>query len=471
MSEFEEIIENILKQKPELTRENLEGLIDQKTQKIGAGYLTNQGALFLIASDLGISLTQSTKLEVGLKDLYVGAKEISLEGRVLNISPTKEFSRKDGSSFLLRTITVYDNDSTASVKLWDDKANLPGIENLKPGDLVKIIKAYVKSDLNGSPTINIGSGSDIEPTNQESKIRSIDALAVDSSEIKQDQNNLVVSGKIDGSVSTLEFTNKRGDPAKALKMSLKGNNDASTKVILWGKDETSLPKVVSQNSKVLLLGVRTKMGNQGLEIHGNDGTMVKVEGSKEIEPIILRIAAKTKNEQGKTIALGINDKKNMVYVSDSVNMLESINIGDVVECMPSQVYGNSLTIDSGSLVRNIEDDGTLSTLSDLRTKISEIKSGNEYCVEAIILKEPEKRDVQTKAGETISLGEMFVEDTTGQIWIKGWRNQAKLLDGLSRGEVISVTSVNAKAGLEGRTELFLTPSSTVNKKFNHPKNP
>ena len=220
MSEFEEIIENILKQKPELTRENLEELIDQKTQKIGAGYLTNQGALFLIASDLGISLTQSTKLEVGLKDLYVGAKEISLEGRVLNISPTKEFSRKDGSSFLLRTITVYDNDSTASVKLWDDKANLPGIENLKPGDLVKIIKAYVKSDLNGSPTINIGSGSDIEPTNQESKIRSIDTLAVDSSEIKQDQNNLVVSGKIDGSVSTLEFTNKRGDPAKALRMSL-----------------------------------------------------------------------------------------------------------------------------------------------------------------------------------------------------------------------------------------------------------
>ena len=264
---------------------------------------------------------------------------------------------------------------------------------------------------------------------------------------------------------------KRGDPAKALRMSLKGNNDASTKVILWGKDETSLPKVISQNSKVLLLGVRTKMGNQGLEIHGNDGTMVEVEGSKEIEPIILRIAAKTKNEQGKTTALGINDKKNMVYVSDSVNMLESINIGDVVECMPSQVYGNSLTIDSGSLVRKIEDDGTLSTLSDLRTKISEIKSGNEYCVEAIILKEPERRDVQTKAGETISLGEMFVEDTTGQIWIKGWRNQAKLLDGLSRGEVISVTSVNAKAGLEGRTELFLTPSSTVNKKFNHPKNP
>ncbi len=66
---------------------------------------------------------------------------------------------------------------------------------------------------------------------------------------------------------------------------------------------------------------------------------------------------------------------------------------------------------------------------------------------------------------------MLVQATTDQLRFKGWRNQAKLLDGLSRGEVISVTSVNAKAGLEGRTELFLTPSSTVNKKFNHPKNP
>ena len=55
-------------------------------------------------------------------------------------------------------MTVYDSDSTASVKLWDEKANLPGIENLKPGDLIKITQAYVKSDLDGSATINIGSG-------------------------------------------------------------------------------------------------------------------------------------------------------------------------------------------------------------------------------------------------------------------------------------------------------------------------
>ena len=464
MSEFEELLEKIREQKPELTKEDIDDKIKQKKEKIGVGYLTDQGALFLIASDLGISLKQTLKVEMGLKDIYVGAKDVSIESRVLNISPTKQFSRKDGSPFLLRTMTVYDNDSTASVKLWDEKANLPGIEELKPGDLIKIIKAYVKSDLNGSPTINVGSGSNIESTNKESKICPIDDLAVDVSHVKENQSNLVVLGKIDGNITTLEFTNKRGEPGKGLRMRLKGNDGTAKGVVIWGKDESFLPKLIPQNAKVRLLGVRTKVGNQGLEIHGNEATLVEIEGGKETEPVIVRIATIKRNDGEKTIATGIDDKKNMVYISDSSNMLDSINIGDVIECMPSKVFGNSITINQDSFLRKIEDDKSVPSLSSLRTKISEVKSGNDYCVEAIILKEPEKREVQTKTGETILLSEMFVEDDSGQIWIKGWRNQAVLLDGLSVGEIISVTTVNAKAGLEGRTELFLTPFSTIVKK-------
>ena len=463
MSEFEELLEKIQEQKPELTKQDIDDKVKQKIEKIGPGYLTDEGALFLIAKDLGISLKQTLKTEMSLKDIYVGAKDVSIESRVLNISPTKQFSRKDGSPFLLRTMTVYDNDSAVSVKLWDEKANLPGIEELKPGDLIKIIKAYIKSDLNGSPTINVGSGSNIESTNKESKIIAVDELTVDISQVKENQSNLVVSGKIDGSITTLEFTNRRGEPGKGLKMRLKGNDDATKGVVIWGKDESFLPKVIPQNAKVRLLGVRTKIGNQGLEIHGNEATLIEIEGGKELEPVIVRVATMKRNDGGKTVAMGIDNKKNMVYLTDSSNMLDSISIGDVIECMPAQVFGNAVTINHNSFVRKIDDE-SIPQLSSLRTKISEIKSGNNYCIEAIILKEPEKREVQTKTGETILLSEMFVEDDSGQIWIKGWRNQAILLDGLSSGEIISVTAVNAKAGLEGRTELFLTPFSAVVKK-------
>ena len=61
MSELEDLIEKLLELKPELTEEDVEEQIRQKKEKIGAGYLTDQGAIFLIASDYGVTLTESLK--------------------------------------------------------------------------------------------------------------------------------------------------------------------------------------------------------------------------------------------------------------------------------------------------------------------------------------------------------------------------------------------------------------------------
>ncbi len=464
MSEFDTLVDKLLEQKPELTKEIIEEQIKQKKEKIGAGYLTNQGALFLIASDFGISLSGPLKVELSLKDLYAGAKEISLETRVLNVSPAKQFLRKDGSPFYLRTMTVYDTNSTASVKLWDDKANLPGIENIKPGDLIKIIKAYVKSDLNGSPTINIGSGSNIEITNNKSEIPTIDKITKDISELKEGQKDLVITGMIDGVVNSMEFTNSRGQPGKALRMRLKGKEGSVMKVVLWGKDESDIPNIISQSAKVRLLGINIKNGNQGLEIHGNDSTIIEIEGSKEVEPVVVRILSIATTENGKNMILGVDNKKNIYNITDYSNSTSICKEGDVIECMPSKVYGNSVTLDNNSFVRKLENDETIPSLSKIRTKINEVKVDGNYCIESIVLKIPERREIQTKSGELVLLSEMFVEDDTGQIWVKGWRNQARLIEKCELGEIISITGVNAKAGLEGRVELSLTAFSKITKK-------
>lgn len=454
----------LLEQKPELTKESIEEQIKQKKEKIGAGYLTDQGALFLIASDYGVTLSEPLKIEMELKDLYAGAKEISLETRVLNLSPAKEFSRKDGSPFFLRTMTVYDTNSTASVKLWDEKANLPGIENLKPGDLIKILKAYVKSDLDGSPTINIGSGSNIETTDTKSDIPTIDSITKDVSELQEGQKDLVISGMIDGVISGMEFTNSRGKPGKALRMRLKGKGDNVMRVVLWGKDESSIPNIISQSAKVRLLGVKVKSGNQGLEIHGNDATIIEIEGGKEAEPVIARVLTISETENGKKMILAVDNKKNVYNISDFANSTSVCVEGDVIECMPSKAYGNSITLDENSFVRKLDNDESIPSLSQLRTKINDVKVDGSYCIESIILKVPERREVQTKSGESIALSEMFVEDDTGQIWVKGWRNQARIIDKCELGEIVSITGLNAKAGLEGRIELFLTAFSKITKK-------
>ena len=466
MSESQNLIDKLLEQKSELTKEIIDQKIAEKKEKIGAGYLTDQGALFLIASDYGVTLTESSKIEISLKDLYAGAKEISLETRVLNLSPTKQFSRKDGSTFDLRTMTVYDSGSTASVKLWDEKANLPGIENLKPGDLIKIIKAYVKSDLDGSPTINIGSGSNIETVDTESQIPMIDKITKDISELQEGQKDLVISGTIDGIISGMQFTNSRGQPGTALRMRLKGKDGSAMRVVLWGKDESLIPNMISQSANVKLLGVRVKSGNQGLEIHGNEATIIEIEGGKEAEPIVARILSVVITETGKNMIIAVDNQKNIYNISDFSNSTSICVEGDVIECMPSKVYGNSVTLDDNSFVRKLENDETIPSLSKIRTKISDVKADETYCIESIVLKVPERKEIQTKSGESISLSEMFVEDDSGQIWIKGWRNQGKIIDKCELGEIISITGLNAKLNNygEGRIELFLTAHSKIIKK-------
>ncbi len=464
MSEFDSLMNKLLEQKPEISRKDIEEMIQKKKEKIGAGYLTDQGALFLIASDLGASLSEPLKVEMGLKDLYVGAKEITLETRVMNVYPARQFSRKDGSQFLLRNMTVYDGDSRAKVKLWDEKANLPGIENLKPGDLVKIIKAYVKSDMKGNPIINVGSGSTVEPNNMQSKIPDLDAITDNVSSVKENQQNLVVSGILDGNIRITEFTNFKGEQSKALQLRLKGSDGTIIRAVLWNKDESSIPKVISSGAKARLIGVNTKMGQMGLELHGDEGTVLEIDGTKEIQSVVVRILSAAKSESGSRLLVGTAQDKKLVNITDASSITSDLNAGDVIELLPSKIYGNTITIEQNSPIKKI-DDQKIPTLSDVRTKIRDIKpSDGIYCVEAIILKAPQKREIQTKTGESISLSETFIEDDTGQIWLKGWRVQARLLEQYTQGEIISITGVTAKPGLEGRTEIFLTAYSVITRK-------
>lgn len=507
------MIAKLLEQKPELTSEYIDEQIRLKKEKIGAGYLTDQGALFLIAADHAITLTNDAKTEMRIKDLYSGAKDVSLTVGIMGSSPALEFSKKNGDTFTLRTIILYDEDTAVSAKLWNEKANLPGIEELKPGDLVRVTKAYIKSDFEGLPTVHIGSNSDIKPITKaeaEINIPDVNMIIKDISQLREDKKYQAASGIIDGMVDVMEFTNSKGQPRKALKMRLRsqdnvsddngGSNDGNSngssnsdnsstdgssdtdsstgnnkmRVILWNKDDTAVPNMISPNTKISLLGVKIKAGNQELEIHGSEATFIEIDGKGESEPIITRIlsvipATATPAEEAsggdskKSLVLGVDSKKNLYQIND-LSSSHGIVEGSVVEIMPSKAYGNSITLDENSFVRKLDDDKSIPSLSEVRTKISDIKIDNNYCIEAIILKAPERREVQTKAGDIVELVEAYVEDATAQIWVKGWRNQAMLMDKCKPGDIVSMTALNARAGLEGKTDLLLTQFSKITKK-------
>lgn len=464
MAGLDELIGKLMEARPELTREEILSQIAAKKDKIGAGYLTDQGAIFLVAGDHNVQIADQAAASLEIKDLYSGAKEVSLEARIMSMSPATQFTRKDGSASFRRTMTVYDSNATARVTLWDEKAKLGVLDGLKPGDLVRIVKAYVRSDIDGSHTLNLGDGSDVEASGSESGIPPLESIIKDVGEVGEGQKNIAVSGTLEGTINTMRFTNSRGQPGKALRMRLKGKDGRAMKVVIWGKDEEGLPSVIPQDAQVRLLGASVKSGRQEPEIHGNEATSVQVDGGSDPEPVTVRILNVTRLEKGGSMILGTDSKGALYKIKDTSDSAAAGAEGDILECMPSRVQGSSLTLDEKSYARKVDDDGSIPGPAKVRTRIGDVKAGSSYCIEAIILKVPERRDVQTKTGDSVPLAEVFVEDDTGQIWVKGWRRQASMVERCVPGEIVRVVGADARPGLEGRTELVLGAFSSITKK-------
>lgn len=460
MTEFEDMKASLLESSSGLSKADIESMIDRKIEKIGAGYLTPQGALFLVAQDLGIRLSEPLTTQTEIKDLYAGAKDVTILARLMSMSQSREYTRRDGTPFKLRTMTIYDAGGSCTAKLWDDVANLPILDKLSFGDAIKIKGAYIKSDLGGIHNVNLGESSNLEKIDDLPDVPGVDAIAKDVGSLTEMDRDVVVTGQLDGMVSVMNFTT-RDRPGRALRMRIRGDDGISHRVVLWGKDDSGIPKVVKPDTTVTLLGVRGKQTNQGLEVHGSESTGVIIPGSNEAQPLTLRILSMSEGERGGTMLLCVDTDRTMYFVMDAAAHCGECQDGDVVECMPTTSYGKSVTLNQDAYLRRLEDDDAIPRLSNMKTRLEDARPGGDYCVEVVVLQPPEMRDIQTRSGETIQLSELFVGDDSGEIKIKGWRRQARLANSCKIGERYVITGINGRQGLDGSTDLMLTAYSTI----------
>ncbi|NWG36079.1 hypothetical protein [Nitrososphaera sp.] len=473
---FIDMVNSLLKQKPDLTSDQVRDMVEEKKRKVGAGYLTDQGALFLVAADLGVSFDSAPKTQSGLKDLYVGAKDITVTGRIMNIYPVHNFTKKDSNEqSSTRTIVVFDKDAKVRVKLWDKQVVAPDEMGLQAGDLVKIIKGYVRAGLDGKPIINLGSYSALEVLQDEKDIPGIDSVTVTVDDVKETQDSAVISGLVNTNPRISEFVNQRGEPSKSLQMQV--SNEAGTRTlraVIWNVDESRIPKVFKTGTKVRLIGVRVKQGNPqygngDFELHGDEGTILEFSGSQQdVDVMPLRIiSVGEETGRGSFLCLAVDraGRPLTLTVDNSLASAKTLEPGTMVECVPSRIFGNAVTLaKEDSYIRVIDDDSSFPRLEKFESKIRNIVATNEpvpVVVEAIVLQAPESSDVSTKSGESVSVSSTLLGDDTGEIRLVGWRAQSPQVGRLSVGDRIRVIGATAGPGKEGKAELTLRPYSSI----------
>jgi replication factor A1 len=470
------MLQYLTQQRSDLTIDKLRSLIEEKKQKIGAGYLTEQGALFLVAADLGISLDQQ-RSPLRISDVYVGAKDVTLYGRILTIYSPRQFARKDNTETTKnRTMVIYDDDhSTIKIKLWDNKVQVPEEMGLRPGDMIKLSKGYVKSGLDGKPFINVGMDCQLEKTKEApSEIPDLNAMTRTIENVDSPADNIIIEGYVRSNPRMSDYRDSRGNMSKSLQLQLFNEDGTkSLRTIIWNVSETRLPKVFKIGSKIRLIGVRIKSGNPqygngDFEIHGDEGTVLSApEEQTDIETMTLRLVSIGSNTAGdRLISLGLlGDGKLVSVIIDKTLVPNNMTSGSIIECVPSRIFGTEITLTLNDSYIRILDEGTqFPSVSDYQTKISDVVASNvPYIIEAIVLQQPNTTQVNTRSNEMIEMTDTLVGDDSGEIRLIGWRDLGHSINSLALGDRIRIIGAVANNGLQGTPEITLKPYSSIMK--------
>ena len=285
MYDFETLVGEVLRNRPEIDRESLMELVSEKKRTVGGGYLTDQGALFLIAGEFGIKLSRVEGADLELKDVQVGVSNITLVARVLAVYPIAEFQRKDGATGRYRRVILFDSGGVGRLTIWDDNEEAIQMAGIGVDVPVRLTSAYVKAGLDGRPNLNLGRFGKIEAVSDPAVVSRLPALAAVSRQITDVGPGDVppaVEGLVASDGRTSEFVRDDGSAGSLTQFDFGDSGPRRLRVVVW--NASGAPEVKT-GMRVRITNLRNKKGRQGeQELHGDNATVIRVLEEKRSEP-------------------------------------------------------------------------------------------------------------------------------------------------------------------------------------------
>ena len=146
------LIEEI-KVKLNLSEEEINSKIAQK-QKDLHGLLSREGALHILANEVGIQAKDYFTKSVPVGKLLVGMRGFEVEGIVTKVFPIHKFER-NGKQGSVGSFNIKDTTGMIRVVLWDDKTSL--LSNLHESDSVMVQNARIQQKQDGLIELHVNS--------------------------------------------------------------------------------------------------------------------------------------------------------------------------------------------------------------------------------------------------------------------------------------------------------------------------
>ncbi|TXT62231.1 MAG: hypothetical protein BAJALOKI3v1_640005 [Promethearchaeota archaeon] len=287
MSETQEVLQKLTE--AGLSEEDLKEEIKRKEREF-RGFITTQGALFLIAKEHGIEIYSHdidpelyeevqrdidyNEFTIPISDLREGLSNIVLLGKISRIFPIREFIRKDGTPGIVGSFLLTDTWGTTKIILWDHHTKIMQTEFFTIGTILRVINGYCKKGLKERLEVHLSKQGkvQIEPEDIPSKtkkgLEEIEIKMVDAGGQSLDKN--LVEMKIEdlfntnGFVKSIsgvikikelkEFKKENGERSFLLKFLLIDQTN-SINVAVWGMQAINILRIIENGMSVKLINI------------------------------------------------------------------------------------------------------------------------------------------------------------------------------------------------------------------------
>lgn len=486
MSNIEEIIKRILTLKPNLTREEVEELIEAEKTK-AAGLLTDEAAANLVASNLGITgAGERIESKITIGDITSGLNDVSLTGRVIHVFPSRTFDRKDGSQGKLGKIILGDKTGSVDVVFWDEKADLLKANKVKAGKIIRILHGYARERM-GEIQVNVGKRGQVfmEPMDAvEENYPPVSDFFVTPGQV-HNTGQVNLEGVVVDKYPVSTFTRSDESEGKVSRTVLE-EGGGRINLVLWDEKATKYGEL-DEGTRIRIVSgsVREAQGG-GYEVHLGWQTEVDIveEGVKPEEPVpywtklgelkdgmrSVNIAARV-YQSGETREFTRKDgsmgRVATVLIKDDTAVarltLWDEEVDKLVELEPNTPivvengytragYGGvDLNVGRYGELRINPDDVDIGEYDadDLVTRIINLEQGDSnVIIEGQIVDTPETREVNTRRGMT-TVTNFRLDDNTGEVRVSLWRELGREVEDLMPGSEIRLENVNVTEPFDG----------------------
>lgn len=155
MEDIQKLIETIANESGKPLKE-VAGLVEEKKEEL-SGLVSEEGAAYIVARELGVSLLKEGRRTVKAKHLGEGMRSVDFVGRVLSISDVREFER-EGKKGRVLSLQLGDETGVVRLPLWNEEIDRVAELQIKEDDVLAISGGWVKMDNRGQPELRLGRG-------------------------------------------------------------------------------------------------------------------------------------------------------------------------------------------------------------------------------------------------------------------------------------------------------------------------